>query len=107
MNASTNHNNKINTVVAGIIIGILVPFMAYGILLSLYDQLDNAGIFNPVGLSPGFRERTIALFALICNVIPLHYLNKRYMLDAMRGIVFPTFVYVILWMYYYGMDLIQ
>lgn len=102
-----NNSSRYNTLVIGIIIGILVPFMAYGILLSLYDQLDNAGIFNPVGLSAGFRERTIALFALICNVIPLHLLNKRHMLDAMRGIVFPTFVYVILWMYYYGFDLIQ
>lgn len=100
-------HSKYDTLLSGIIIGLLVPFMAYGILLSLYDQLDSLGVFNPVGLSSGFRERTIALFSLICNVIPLHFLNKKYMLNAMRGIVFPTFLYVILWMYFYGMELIQ
>lgn len=97
---------KYNKTWIGIITGILVPFTAYGILLSLYDQLDQWEVFNPVGLTATFRERTVALFALVCNVIPMQIFAKRHMLFAMRGLVFPTLIYVALWMYYYGLDLL-
>lgn len=101
-----NPISKYNQTWVGILTGLLVPFTAYGILLSLYDLLDQLEIFNPLGLTPTFRERTVALFALVCNIIPLHIFNKRYMLFAMRGIVFPTLLYVALWMYYYGLHLL-
>ncbi|MBK8955430.1 MAG: hypothetical protein IPM34_07740 [Saprospiraceae bacterium] len=97
---------KYNKIWLGLVVGFLVPFTAYGILLSLYDQLDHWEIFNPVGLSPTFRERTVALLALVCNVIPMQFFNKRYMLFAMRGLIFPTLIYVALWMYYFGLDLL-
>ncbi len=100
-------SNKYDRVITGILIGICVPFASYGILLVIYDQLDHWGVFNPLGMSSNFRERTIALLALICNIIPLHLFNKYFFLNAMRGIVFPTLIYVILWMYFYGLDLFQ
>jgi hypothetical protein len=56
---------------------------------------------------PNFRERTIGLIALILNVIPMQIFNKRNWQEAMRGIVFPTLAYVILWMYLYGYDLLK
>ncbi len=96
-----------NKTYVGILIGLVVPFTSYGLLLYLYDMMDAAGIFNPVGLTSGFRERTIALIALVCNVIPMQLFNRRHYLDAMRGIVFPTLAYVALWMYYYGFDLLK
>jgi amino acid permease len=91
----------------GILAGLCVPFAAYGILLMIYDKMDYYEIFNPVGMAPGFRERTIALLAIICNIIPLQIFNKRNLLESMRGIIFPTLFYVVLWMYYYGMDLLR
>ena len=84
-----------------------MPFASYGILLVIYDQLDQWGIFNPAGMTGNFRERTIALIAIICNVIPLQIFNRKLFLDAMRGIVFPTLIYVVLWMYFSGFDLLQ
>lgn len=101
-----NINHPYNKLWIGIAIGLLVPFTAYGILLMIYDQLDAFGILNPTGMSLTFRERTIALIAIIANILPVQLLNRRHMLDAMRGVVFPTLVYVIAWMYYYGMDLL-
>lgn len=98
--------SKYNKTIIGLSVGLLVPFTAYGVLLSFYDLMDQMEIFNPLGFSPTFRERTVALLALVCNVIPLQYFNKRYMLFAMRGIVFPTLFYVMLWMYYYGLELL-
>ena len=89
------------------LVGLCVPFASYGIILMIYDKMDYYEIFNPAGLAPNFRERTIALFAIICNVIPLQVFNRKILFDAMRGIVFPTLFYVILWMYYYGLDLLH
>lgn len=102
-----NNYSAYNKLWVGIVAGLCVPFAAYGILLMIYDKLDYYEIFNPGGLALNFRERTIALIAIICNIIPLQIFNKRNFLDAMRGIVFPTLIYVVLWMYYYGMELIR
>jgi len=102
-----NLNKNYDTVFIGILIGLCVPFASYGILLVIYDQLDHWGILNPLGMTSNFRERTIALIAIICNVIPLQLFNRHLFLDAMRGIVFPTLIYVVLWMYFYGFDLLQ
>lgn len=102
-----NNFTTYNKIWFGILIGLCVPFASYGILLMIYDQMDYYEIFNPVGMAANFRERTIALLAIICNVIPLQLFNKKYMFHAMRGIVFPTLFYVILWMYYYGVELLR
>ncbi len=102
-----NSLQSYNKTYIGILVGLIVPFTAYGLLLYVYDLMDAAGIFNPVGLSAGFRERTIALIALVCNVIPMQLFSRKHYLDAMRGIVFPTLVYVVLWMYYFGWDLLR
>jgi amino acid permease len=84
-----------------------VPFASYGILLVIYDKMDYFELFSPVGLAANFRERTIALLAIICNVIPVQIFNRRNMFEAMRGMVFPTLLYVSLWMYFYGLELIS
>jgi amino acid permease len=102
-----NNLSAYNKIWIGILVGLCIPFASYGIILMIYDKLDYYEIFNPSGLAANFRERTIALLAIICNIIPLQIFNKKNLLDSMRGIVFPTLFYVILWMYYYGMDLIR
>ncbi len=102
-----NNLTSYNKVWVGILFGLCVPFASYGILLMVYDKMDSFGIFNPIGLGGNFRERTIALLAIICNIIPLQIFNKKNLFDAMRGIVFPTILYVFLWMYFYGMELIN
>lgn len=90
----------------GILIAIIVPIISYGIFLFLYEQLDNFNILNGDGMAPNFRERTIGLLAIISNVVPMHFANKKHYTDLMRGIVFPTLIYVAIWMYQYGFELI-
>lgn len=90
----------------GIVLGICIPFACYGILLMVYDQLDKMNIFNNSNLSSNYRERTIAIIAIIGNAICMQILNRKNALQAMRGLVFPTLAYVILWMWLYGKDLL-
>ena len=97
---------KYDRLYIGILVGLLIPFTAYGILLSLYDKLDALDLLHPEGFTATFRERTVALLAIVANVIPMHFFNRRFMLSSMRGLIFPTLLYVILWMYFYGLGLL-
>lgn len=96
-----------NHVLTGILIGIVTPFVMYGILLSIYDFLDARDILNAEGFAFNFRERTIGLLAIVSNLFPLHIFNRKNWHNAMRGIVFPTLIYVGLWMYFYGLELLN
>ncbi len=99
--------SKYDNVLTGIIVGVVVPIVAYGLLIFIYDILDDLDILHAQGLAPNFRERTIGLLALVTNLIPLQFFSKKYCQNAMRGIVFPTLIYVCLWMYFYGRELLN
>ncbi|WP_291782385.1 hypothetical protein [Cecembia sp.] len=86
----------------GLAAGFLFPFVGYAVLLLIYDQLDNLGVISDLGMSPDFRERTLALISICLIIIPANYFRKQYMNDAIRGLVLPMVVFVILWLYYYG-----
>ena len=97
---------KYDKILYGLLLGIVIPVIAYAILLMIYDQLDAWDILSGTGLAPNFRERTIGLMAILANAIPMQMANNRYLTNAMRGIIFPTLFYVCLWMYNYGFELI-
>lgn len=85
----------------GIIIGLIVPFVAYGIILSIYDQLDAAGITDGATMGEMYRQRTVGLLAIAANIIPINIFKRRYQIDNMRGIMISTMVYVVLWVVLY------
>jgi len=88
-------------IVLGLILGFLLPVVGYALLLEIYDQLSRSGIISDEGFSRTFRERTIALLAICFNLIPLTYFNRRRMQNGMRGLVFPTVLFVIIWLFYF------
>lgn len=88
-------------IIVGLILGFLLPVVGYAILLEIYDQLANNGLISDEGLSRTFRDRTIALLAICFNLIPFSYFNRNRMQNGMRGLVFPTVVFVIIWVFYF------
>ena len=86
----------------GLAAGFLFPFIGYAVLLLIYDQLDNLGVISDLGMSRDFRTRTLALISICLIIIPANYFKKNYMNDAIRGLVLPMVVFVVLWLYYYG-----
>jgi hypothetical protein len=99
-------SNK-NSLWLGLLISICLPIMVYGILLTLYDQLEAMGAMSNGGrFSPDFRKRTLALVALCSNLIPFNIFRKRKWDEAMRGMVVPTMAYVIAWLWVFGRHLI-
>ena len=97
---------KKDSILVGIGVGLVVPFVGYALLLELYDQLAAGGVISDIGLSESFRKRTIALLALCLNLIPFILYNRRWYHNTMRGIVFPTVLYATLWFIYFGSKLI-
>lgn len=89
----------------GIIIGLLVPFIGLGLLLSVYEWLEEAGLASPIGLSRQFRLRTLSILALALNLIPLTIYNRQYFIHTMRGIIFPTLFYVAMWVWFFKGEL--
>lgn len=95
------HDMLQDKIIIGLILGFLIPVVGYAILLEIYDLMSNGGIISDQGFSQTFRERTIALLAICFNLIPFTFFNKKRMQNGMRGLVFPTVLFVIVWLFYF------
>jgi amino acid permease len=95
-----------NTILIGLLVGLVLPFVGYAILLMIYDGLEAAGLLSGVGFSSNFRQRTLGIVAVCLNLIPLNYFQKRRMTQAMRGLVGATIVYAVGWFVYFGVKLL-
>jgi amino acid permease len=91
-----------NHIVLGIILGICVPILAYAFFLyvfDLFDQLELTDINYP---RKQFRERTIGMLAIAAELVPFEIYRKLKYDQTMRGLIFPTVLYVVVWIIYYG-----
>ena len=95
-----------NEIWLGIVLGIIIPFVGYALLITLYDNLDGMGWANNKNLSEDFRTRTLGLLAISLNLIPFAIYNKKRFTNTMRGLIFPTMLYVIIWFVRFGIHLI-
>ena len=94
---------KKNSIVEGLIWGVLIPIVSYFILMWMIEGLESMRDEMEGRLfSDGFRKRTFAIVAIGLNSIPMNIAYKRKQTDTMRGIVIPTFIYVGVWLYVFG-----
>lgn len=98
---------KHNTLTSGLIIGAVVPVIAYGLLLTLYTLLDMMGIMSDIGFAEDFRTRTLALFAICSNLITVQRYRKSYQFDTIRGILFTTMIMIIAWFFVFGIKIMN
>ena len=89
----------------GLLIGLLIPFVAYALLLMAYDYLDAMGWTSCTGFSDNFRQRTLGVVAICMNLIPLNILQRRRFNEAVRGLSVITVLYAIGWVIYFGGNL--
>ncbi|MFK7809113.1 MAG: hypothetical protein AB8F74_15025 [Saprospiraceae bacterium] len=83
----------------GLITGILVPVLAYGLWTGLFSALTALEIMDPKGFSATWRARTLALLAICSNLIPFNLHMKAKHDNTMRGMILPTVVLVIIWVF--------
>ncbi len=95
-------NRQYDKLYVGLITGTLVPLITFGILYIVFEELSRNGIVSDEGFSTGFRLRTISLVSIAANVILVRYYQNRYAYQAVRGVIFPTFILVMVWIIYYS-----
>ncbi|MFZ1750029.1 MAG: hypothetical protein WAU01_07550 [Saprospiraceae bacterium] len=95
-----------NSILTGFVIGCLFPVLGFVLVEFIFNTLTHYGLMAEVSASTaGRRFRTIALIALCTNLIPFNYAKNRKSDHTMRGIVFPTLIYVMAWLYKFAGDL--
>lgn len=95
-----------NTILLGVIIGLLVPIVGYAIWMMAFEQLEKMQMASGVGMNTNFRERTTALLAVCMNLLPFLYFSKNNHYNTMRGLVFPTVIFALVWFGYFGSKMI-
>lgn len=90
----------------GLIAGILIPFVGYAILMMILEQLGSSEALADTRLNFNFRQRTLGLLALALNLIPLRFFGNRRANQAIRGLVLATLFYGVIWVYFFGQQLL-
>ena len=92
-----------NSLFTGLVIGAIVPVLGYIVVEFIFGLLSQIGLMEYVtGTGSSRRMRTLALLGICSNLIPLSICKKYKWDNTMRGIVFPTLLYVAFWLYQYG-----
>jgi hypothetical protein len=98
---------KYDKVWIGILVGLLVPFVGYALLLLLLEQLSTMESLASNRLNFDFKARTIGLLALALNLLlSIQFFRKRRANQAMRGVLIATLLYSAIWIYYFGQQLL-
>ncbi|MEL6945911.1 MAG: hypothetical protein AAFO82_24920, partial [Bacteroidota bacterium] len=72
------------------------------ILYGIFAYLDRADAVSNIGLGEDFRLRTIGIVSIGLNAVVLNKFYKRRATKSMRGIVLATFLYIVVWLVYFG-----
>lgn len=94
---------KKNSFLAGLVVGIVLPLVAFALMYGLFEWIESMGAGKDNTLfSKDFRQRTLGIVAIGLNAIPMNIAFKKKQTQTMRGIVIPTFVFVVTWLLYFG-----
>jgi hypothetical protein len=85
----------------GALVGLVVPFVAFALLLMLNDWLEASKFRLPGNQTFAFDEKTLYVLAVCANLLPFRFYRLRRLDDTLTGIVLPTLVYVALFFVWY------
>lgn len=91
-----------NHIVLGLILGFCAPVVGYALTMMFFEGLTSMGVMDEVtGSSMAQRVRTMTLIGICANIIPFEIYRKKRFENTMRGLVFPTIIYVTIWVFMY------
>jgi hypothetical protein len=95
-----------NSILTGFVLGCIVPVFGYLAVEFLFNTLTDTGLISQVNTyTAGRRARTLSLLAICCNLIPFNIAKSKKWDQTLRGIVFPTLIYVGAWLYKFAGEL--
>lgn len=98
--------NDKDSIAIGLLLGAVFPVLGYLLTEFIFDLLTQAGLMEAVSESSmSRRTRTLTLIAICFNLIPFNYCRKVRWDETMRGIIFPTLIYIGFWLYQYSSQL--
>lgn len=92
-----------DSIIFGLVVGLIVPFVGYAILMMLNEALEVMNFTTKGGGVFSISEKLLLLMAVCLNLIPFHYFRNHRLDFSMRGIVFPTLIYVFAWGFKYSL----
>lgn len=95
-----------DSIVAGLLLGVAIPFVGYAIWLEIYDQLEANDLVSGFGRGD-FRRRTSALLGICMNLIPFMFFNRKRFFNSMRGVMIPTIIYGFIWFFVFGIKILD
>lgn len=98
-----NSYKKYDKIAYGLLAGLVVPFVGYAVILMIFEQINGLILNNSTGtvnevFNEKFRVRTSAILAITLNIILLQFAKKRWLNEALRGIVIATFILIAIWL---------
>lgn len=92
-----------DSVFTGLIVGAIFPVLGYFAVEFIFSLLTQMNLMEYVsGGGVSRRMRTLSLLGICCNLIPFQIGRKNKWDNTMRGIVFPTLLYVGGWIWKFG-----
>lgn len=89
-----------NSFMMGIVLGAIVPVLGFVLVEFIFNTLVSVGWMQDASSSGADRRfRTILLLSIISVLVPFHYAKNRRWDETMRGIMIPTLIYVLAWVY--------
>ena len=86
----------------GFVLGAILPVLGYVVFDGLFEFLSEQGLMATTsGAGVSRRMRTVGLLAVCSNLLPFQWAKRNHYDDTMRGIVFPTLIYVGYWIYFF------
>ncbi|MEP6794095.1 MAG: hypothetical protein ABJB16_07195 [Saprospiraceae bacterium] len=87
--------------------GLLIPLIAYAILLTIYQLLDTMGALSDIGFADDFRVRTLGLFAICANLILMQRFRNSFHSETIRGILMASMLLVGIWFWIFGLKILE
>ncbi len=92
------------SIIFGLVLGCIVPVLGFVLIEYIFNTMTQFGLMEEVTSSTsGRRFRTLCLIAICCSLIPFNIAKNKKWDQTMRGIIFPTLIYVGAWVFrFYG-----
>jgi len=95
--------NNFDSIIIGLAVGAIVPILGYIGTEAIFGVLTDMGLMEEGGTGVySKRSRTLGLLGICWNLIPFNIAKNKRWDQMMRGIVFPTLIYVGFWLYKYS-----
>ncbi len=92
-----------DSLILGIILSIILPFIGFGFWWMINSGLSAADVMDAKGNIFQFREKTVTLLSICFNLIPFQIAKNKRWDNMLRGVGITTLTFLLYWAYHYGL----